>query len=305
MAVLELPVLVTRFMFENIWREANGALYDQPTWDEAKAAQAALGLKWAVRFLPTKFSDFLRLASRQGNADIFQAGGLWVYKWKARRDPVLAITERTMVALPRFSRTPPRTALAIKFQAQWDQNYATGEWRSAKTITSPTADRMPPAQRGRNLVTNQQTSLDMPYIADAATADYIARSQIGQSDHQRWHVSVSTDWDALIAEKGDSITVDAAVLLQSLGSLRGTFVVQSKTYDPATDSILLEADQADLAVLAIPGSMAVRGSTTFTMLGSLSVAPLLTVPGSLFVRAGGYWGGAYFGKRYFGKRYWG
>ena len=250
MAVLEHPADIVRYILEHVYGETDPLAYEPLSWGETRAEQAAAGIVWAVRYLPTPFSEFCALVARQSNADLFQSAGLWVYRWRTRRAAAATFSVARNVTAPlTFSRQPVRTALTARVGVSWDLEHATGQFRSWEDYRSRLADRIESSQLGRRVLTDQPFTLLLPYVKESAPARYLGRTALTRVEQQRWTVTVQTDWDALPIEKGDTILVESPLLVASLGTPRGTFLVTAKRYEPASDAIVLEAEEAPTAIL--------------------------------------------------------
>jgi hypothetical protein len=281
MPLMEVPAQIVRYALENVWGETDPALYDQPSWDETEAAQQAVidsGFRWAVRLTSTSMTEFQRQVALTTNADLYQSGGLWVYKWRKRRDPAATLTPATMTQRPVFSRIPPRTSLTARFTASWDPNYVTDEWRQAKVYQSTNTAQLDASQLGRNRYTDRPNGLQMPYVADTPTADWIARHALTKLDRQRWAVTVTSDWDAIALEKGDTIALASPVLTAALGTSTGHFVVTRKAYDFATDAIVLTAEEADAPAVELQLTWAIRATLSQALSLTWDVNPRMTLP---------------------------
>lgn len=279
MAVLEHPADIVRYILEHVYGETDSLAYEPLSWAETRTEQAAAGIVWAVRFLPTPFTEFAALVARQSNADLYQSAGLWVYRWRTRRPAVATFTPaRNLTTLPTFGRRPVRTALAARLAVSWELEHATGSFRQSEVYVSALASRLEPAQLGRRVTTDQPIELPLPYVVAPTTARYLGRTALTRVEQQRWTVELSTDWDALPIEKGDTILVDSPVLRASLGTTRGTFLVTGKRYDPATDAIVLQAEEAPTAVLPRTLTWAVRAPWGATRTLMFAVRPVLARP---------------------------
>jgi hypothetical protein len=264
MATMEVPALIVRHILQYVYGEADPGLYDGDSWADTEAKQRtaiANGFRWAIRFTPRSFSEFTRQVAEQSNADLFQSGGLWVYRWRTAGTPVATFTtDRNLLDVPRFTRTPPRTALAAKLKASWDANLGVpGEYRKAEVYTSTLVNQLSDSQVGRHTRTDEPTTFEMPFVWDAAMATWLARRKLARLDRQHWTVALATDWDALAVEKGDSILVTSPILESSMGSPRGLFTVTEKRYEPGTNLISLTAEEVEGGSLDLLLSWGVRG----------------------------------------------
>jgi len=279
MPLMEVPAQIIRYALEHVWGETDPALYDQPSWDETEAAQQAVidgGFRWAVRLTSTSMTDFQRQVALTTNADLYQSGGLWVYKWRTRRDPAATLTLATMTQRPVFSRVPPRTALTARFTVSWDPNFVSGEWQQSKVYTSTNTAQLDASQLGRNRYTDRPNGLQMPYVWHTPTADWIARHALTKMDRQRWAVMVTSDWDAITLEKGDTIALASPVLMPALGTSTGHFVVTRKAYDFATDAIVLTAEEADAPAVELPLTWAIRATLSQALSLTWTITPQTT-----------------------------
>jgi hypothetical protein len=181
-----------------------------------------------------------------------------------------------MTQRPVFSRIPPRTALTARFTVSWDPNYVSGEWQQSKVYTSTNTAQLDASQLGRNRYTDRPNGLQMPYVADTPTADWIARHALTKMDRQRWAVTVTSDWDAIALEKGDTIALASPVLTAALGTSTGHFVVTRKAYDFATDAIVLTAEEADAPAVELPLTWAIRATLSHTLALTWSITPQTT-----------------------------
>jgi hypothetical protein len=276
-ATLEIPAVVTRYILTYVYGEDDDSKYQQESWDEAEAEQRLRGMKWAVRFTPRRFSEFTRQVAEQSNADLFQSGGLWVYRWRRAGTPVATFTtDRNLLDVPRFTRTPPRTALTAKLKASWDLNFGVpGEYRKAEVYTSTLVNQLSDSQVGRHTRTDDPTAFEMPFVWDTAMATWLARRKLARLDRQHWVVSLATDWDALAVEKGDSILVTSPILQSSMGTPRGLFTITEKRYEPGTNLISLTAEEVDGGSLDLLLSWGVRGVSVQVLELTFTVQPRL------------------------------
>jgi hypothetical protein len=282
MPVLELPASLIRYIMENVYGETDPALYDQPTWDETAAKQQAAvagGMKWAVRFSPRTFSDFCQQVAEQSNADLYQSGGLWVYRWRQARDPVATFTTaRNLTTKPVYARVPPRTGLSAKLKYSWDVNFATQEYRKSEVLTSGLVGQLSNAQIGRRVRSDQPIELLLEFVWHEDTARLLARKKLARIDRQRWAVHLTSDWDAIPIEKGDAIFLDAPFLSRFFGTSRVTFVVTAKRYTPGTDAIEIDAEETEPLALELPLRWAVRSHPVMTRVLAWTVHPRLALP---------------------------
>jgi hypothetical protein len=280
MATMEVPAQIVRHILQYVYGEADPARYDDESWADAEAKQRtaiANGFRWAIRFTPRRFSEFTRQVAEQSNADLFQSGGLWVYRWRRAGTPVATFTtDRNLLDLPRFTRTPPRTALAAKLKASWDLNCGVpGEYRKSEVYTSTLVNQLSDSQVGRHTRTDEPTTFEMPFVWDAAMATWLARRKLARLDRQHWVVALATDWDALAVEKGDSIVVTSPVLASSMGSPRGLFTVIEKRYEPGTNLVSLTAEEVDGGSLDLLLTWGVRGVRVQVLELTFTVTPRL------------------------------
>jgi hypothetical protein len=283
MATMEIPALIVRHILQYVYGEADSGLYDGDSWADTEANQRtaiANGFRWAIRFTPRRFSEFTRQVAEQSNADLFQSGGLWVYRWRTAGTPVATFTtDRNLLDLPRFTRTPPRTALAAKLKASWDANLGVpGEYRKSEIYTSTLVNQLSDSQVGRHTRTDEPTTFEMPFVWDAAMATWLARRKLARLDRQHWTVALATDWDALAVEKGDNILVTSSILQSSMGSPRGLFTVTEKRYEPGTNLISLTAEEVEGGSLDLLLTWSVRGLSFQVLDLTFTVLPRLTRP---------------------------
>lgn len=279
MPALEYPADVVRYILEHVYGETDPDAYEPESWVETRGQQAAAGIVWSVRFLPTPFTQFCALVAQQSNADLYQSAGLWVYRWRTRRPAGATFTTARNVTAPlSFGRQPVRTALAARLGVSWDLEHATGQFRQSEVYVSALVNRLQPAQLGRRVTTDEPIDLPLPYILAPGAARYLGRTALTRVEQQRWTVTVTSDWDALPIEKGDTILVESPILVASLGTALGTFLVTAKRYDPATDAIVLEAEEAPTAVLTRSLNFAVRASTRISRPLTFAVQSVLQRP---------------------------
>jgi hypothetical protein len=258
--LLENPTDVTRLLMERYYGQTAASLYHPTRWLTTRTTQQTIPLKWGFRWEGKPFSEFRALAGLQGQADLFQDNGLWIYAFRSVTTSTLTLDDRNVIGEPVISWTP-RTDLVTALAVNSDWDSAESRWRDSKDVRSTVfADRWGTrygraADRGRR-------SLDLPWVRTITSRDWLAAYWLGQWERPRCRVRCTVTWEAQILEKADIITVNVPVLAP-YGTL--AFAVRRKRYLGAERLGLIEIEATELDFLPQEFSRTAQYGVRLTM----------------------------------------